>query len=388
MDCQVDVSGLFGRTLLQKREYQQRIVTKTINMFTGRHLDMQGNLENAARSVLIESPTGSGKTSMGLVAVKGLQELVPNLVVGWVAMRRHLLTQALNENLGKHINVERLCPISMFDKAPEQVLKFKEMGYPILLMVDEAQHDAASSMAHLHNLIQPDFTMGLSATPFRQDKVKLCFDKVIKDAGIHQLIQAGYLSKYDQYSVNDWNPQTVANTYLREPERWGKSLVYFKTLELCRQFQHLIRLADRECELVTGDTDIETQLEDFRGGSHQLMVNCAKLIEGFDEPSLETVFVRDSGKGPSVQMCGRVFRIFNQTRKKVVQSKHTRWPIMKTALPVHQYSARDNGWLSLTVNPHLLQINHNARMAIAATPVELPDFLSAKQTKKRRTLRF
>src|SRR5205823_2713125 len=79
-----------------------------------------------------------------------------------------------------------------------------------MLVVDEAQHDAASSMAYLHNRIQPRFILGLSATPFRADRVKLCFDTVLKDAGIARLIQGGYLSPFHHYTLPAYSPAAVA----------------------------------------------------------------------------------------------------------------------------------------------------------------------------------
>ena len=106
--------------------------------------------------MLIESPTGSGKTVMGLLAAKVLQEQ-HGYRVGWVAMRRNLLAQAAEENERRGLNV-RMEPISMFEKCPPKV---------DLLIVDEAQHDAAISMGNLHSMIQPTLTLGLSATPDR-----------------------------------------------------------------------------------------------------------------------------------------------------------------------------------------------------------------------------
>jgi superfamily II DNA or RNA helicase len=73
----------------------------------------------------------------------------------------------------------------------------------------------------LHNIIMPDFVLGMTATPFRTDSMKLCFSKVIKDAGIHQLIQDGYLSRYHHYTIPNWNPNTVAEFYAADPTRWG-----------------------------------------------------------------------------------------------------------------------------------------------------------------------
>ena len=132
---------------------------------------------------------------MGLLIARVLQERL-GVRVGWVAMRRYLLDQARAENDDKRIGV-RAEFISMFDKEPPTGLD--------LLVVDEAQHDAANSMAHLHQLIRPRFILGLSATPYRSDRVKLCFDSVLKDAGIQALIQDGYLSAYHHFTL----PSTV-----------------------------------------------------------------------------------------------------------------------------------------------------------------------------------
>lgn len=395
------VDSVISKTRVEPRPYQRRIVGKGLDMYRGRFKNLAGESEPNARSILIESPTGSGKTVMGWLLLKVLQEELKaageKLAVGWVAMRRNLLAQAARENAefhpelnpgGKSIGVENLHMISMFDNRPEELIKLKEAGYRICLAVDEAQHDASSSMAHLHNLLEPDFILGLSATPFRQDRVKLCFDKVIKDAGIHQLIQDGYLSRFHHYTIPDWSVESVTETYLREPKRWGKSIFYFVNLDECRRCHAILRAQGVLSELVTGDSDVEEQLGLFRDNHVPVLVNCMKLTEGFDEPSLQTAFVRDSGKGPTMQMAGRAFRKHGGMVKQIVQSKQTRWPILRTAMPEQQFVWQENQWLSLTVNPKLNTINQNARLAIAQTEVTLPEFLVKKQGKKARTLRF
>lgn len=386
------VKDIAAATKLQPRPYQFRIVNKTLDMFQGRYKNGAGQLEVPARSVLIESPTGSGKTVMGWLAAKALQvelaEKGEELVVGWVAMRRNLLTQAALENTGKGINVAGVKMVSMFDKDPADLLAAKKAGKKVLLVVDEAQHDAASSMAHLHNEIEPEFILGLSATPFRSDRVKLCFDKVIKDAGIHQLIQDGFLSKYHHYSIPDWRVESVVEAYLREPGRWGKSAMYFVNLAQCHLAARLLREGGTVCDVVTGDTDVEEQLEAFRRGDVPVLVNCMKLTEGWDEPSLQTAFIRDSVKGPTMQMGGRAFRKFPDLPfKQIVQSKETAWPLLRTAMPEMQFVWQEDAWLSLTVNPLLNRINQNARLAIAQTEVELPKFLEKKKGRPK-VLRF
>ena len=156
-----------------------------------------GSPSRIAHSVLVESPTGSGKTIMGLEVARQMQRRY-GFSIGWVAMRRNLLSQAEEENRRRGFGVD-LKFISMFDKNPPQV---------DMLVVDEAQHDAAMSMANLHCTIHPKKILGLTATPFRTDRIKLCFDKVIKDAGIHQLIQDGYLSRYHHYTIPAYTPES------------------------------------------------------------------------------------------------------------------------------------------------------------------------------------
>lgn len=388
------VQDVIGKSKVQPRPYQQRIVGKTHLMYSGQYKNGAGETELPARSIMIESPTGSGKTVMGWLTAATLQKRLEqegeDLVIGWCAMRRNLLSQAEAEYRKQGIGVRNVNLVSMFDKNPEELLAARRAGRKILLVVDEAQHDAASSMSHLHNTVLPDYILGLSATPFRTDKVKLCFDKVIKDAGIHQLIQDGFLSQYDHYTINDWNVRTVVATYLSDPKRWGKSAMYFVNLDQCREATGLLREAGIVADLVTGDTDVEDQLELFRNGDIQVLVNCMKLTEGWDEPTLRTAFIRDSGKGCTMQMAGRAFRKCGDMRKQIVQSKATRWPMLRTAMPVQQYVWQDDaGWLSLTVNPHLAMINQNARMAIASVQVDLPNFLTQKRKKGRPArLRF
>jgi superfamily II DNA or RNA helicase len=102
---------------VEPRPYQTRIIDKVVSMFLGTHCNGAGEVEPAARSVMIESPTGSGKTLMGLFVAKVLQQQT-GVRVGWVAMRRNLLQQADAENRDKGIGVDSIRFISMFEKDP------------------------------------------------------------------------------------------------------------------------------------------------------------------------------------------------------------------------------------------------------------------------------
>jgi superfamily II DNA or RNA helicase len=382
------INSLLAGTTLQARPYQGRIVNKTFDMFQGQYVNPQTkDREPAVGSVLIESPCGSGKTPMGLLTAKALQQREPDLVVAWFAMRHNLLEQARYENEHKRIGLRNFFPVSMFDKHPDELLRVIHGGStprPVLLVTDEARHDAAASMTSQGNVIQPKYRLGLDATPFRTDRLKLCYEKVVKDAGISTLIRDGWLSRYDHYSIDSWTPESVCETYLREPERWGQTFMYFHNQKQCAQVMDALTAANISCDLVTGDTDCEQQLDKFRAQETRVLVSMMKLTEGCDMPSLQTAFVRDSCKGPTIQMGGRLFRLFDGLPvKQMVQSKNTHWPFLRTAMPDQQFVWQGSRWASLTINPRIDSVAAITRQAIAQANVKLPKYLTGRKKRQK-----
>jgi len=350
---------------VEPRPYQQRIVRKALDMFDGTWVNRTGDVEPPAQSVMIESPTGSGKTVMGLSVARELQQR-HGWKFGWVAMRRNLLTQAEEENRRRGFDVDMEL-ISMFDKNPPAV---------DALVVDEAQHDAAMSMSNLHSILKPKKILGLTATPYRTDRVKLCFDKVITDAGIQSLIQDGYLSRYHHYTIPHYTPQSVADHFAREPERWGQSLIFFHRYEQCLECQRELARRGHDADIVTATSNRERQLDDFASGKRNVLLNMAILTEGFDCPSLKTVFCRPSGKSCTIQMAGRAFRKHPALPfKQIVQCEKTRHPMVKSATPAEQYLWLNDGWRTLKINQHLADISRQALKLIAQSRADLPDLV-------------
>lgn len=367
MDGPVPIkSGIFPPGL-EARPYQHRIVTRAVELFTGTARDRADRPEAEVDSVMIESPTGSGKTVMGLAVARRMQTQF-GMTVGWAAMRRNLLAQAAAENGRRGFGVD-LQPISMFDKRPPRV---------DLLVIDEAQHDGALSMANLHSFIKPRKILGLSATPFRGDRIKLCFERWIRDAGIHSLIADGYLSPYHHYTIPQYTPEAVAETYAREPQRWGKSLVFFHSMAECRRCQNRLAELGVRAELVTAKTDRERQIADFDAGRVNVMINMLILSEGFDCPTLRTVFCRPSGRLCTVQMAGRALRKHESLPfKQIVQCEQTRHPMPRTAAPAEQYLSSGPGeWRSLKLNARLDAMTRRMQGLIAVSRSTLPKLLA------------
>lgn len=312
---------------VEVRDYQVDTISKAIKLFEA----------GTVKSVLVESPTGSGKTVIGLAAARLCQDFLDVKTVGWTAMRKNLLTQAQEENLKRNFGVN-IIPISMFDKNPPKV---------DLLVVDEAHHDATESMATLHALCSPRFVIGLSATPFRQDRANLSFEKTIKEAGIYALVRDGYLAQFDHYTIPRWTPKAVTSTYLKDPSKWGKSVMFFHKEVHCREALDYLTEAGVKADVVTAKTDREAQLKAFQEGEIDVLINMLILTEGFDCPNLETVWVRPSAKGCTSQMCGRVLRKFEGLSKKVVQCQRTKNPFTGMAPSKNQFVMENGEWISL-----------------------------------------
>ena len=336
--------------MLESRPYQTRVhdkITAGWGTFT---------------SQMITMPTGSGKTPTGIVCAHTfVHEVAPKLFpgvkpeevgVGWVAMRRNLLKQAQHENerLRKHghdgILVPNFHPISMFDKNGADILKEYKVK---IVVVDECHHDSTTSMANLHALIKPEAVLGLSATPIRSDNNQLCFQRSVEDAGYRSLIKDGYLSKFNQFMLDAYSPESVATSFLRWRDMWGKSLMFFLTRAECEACHKLLASAGVRAEVVHGGSDRDKQLDDFESGAVEVLISMSILTEGFDCPSLNTVFVRDAqSRTPTIQMAGRVLRLWQDVVKNIVQSDKTHHPFTKFADAENQNILKDGEWLSVT----------------------------------------
>lgn len=353
-------------------DHQRRITDKAI-----------GLIEDGASSILINSPVGSGKTAVGLTLAEYVCQRAGLTHIGWSAMRRNLLKQADKDRVKFGFDVQ-LTPISMFAKNPPRV---------DVLIVDEAHHDATNSMNTIHAIAKPRLVIGLSATPKRTDRVGLCFQHTIADVGIQELIDAGVLSQYEHFTIPDWNPITVASTYLREPDRWGQSIVFFHTFAECAAFARALADAGVAVDIVTGQTDRDSQIEAFEQGTTTVLVNMMVLTEGFDSPAIKTAFVRPSDKSPTIQMAGRVLRKHPAIAcKQIVQCGRTHEPFPKVARPLLAHKWNQDHWDTVSKAVDLEPIlARNRRIMIQAALTERGNqttFLRKQELKRaQRALR-
>ena len=313
----------------EERDYQTAAVDEAL-----------ANFQMGIESVLIESPVGSGKTVMGLMVVRELQKQNPNLRVNWVASRRHILEQT------ERINLEffhcKLNYISVFNNNPPRA---------DLIVLDEAHHEATQSCLAMYEKTENILTLGLSATPQRTDKMRLSFQHSVRGCTIQTLIDKGVLSQYHSYKMPYYNADIVAKVYCQSPEKWGKSLVFFNTIAECLKFSEMLNEKGITCDVVTGSSNRDKQLELFINGDLQVIANVSVLSEGFDLPELQSVFLRDASRLPCIQMAGRGLRKSkNKQFCNIIQSEDSAYQIEKIANPQESFCYSQDVWLSCSGN--------------------------------------
>jgi len=346
--------------MIETRDYQQRIIQRTLDV-----------VEQGARFILIESACGSGKTVMGHLIAQRLHEKY-GYKSGWTSMRRHLLHQAEAENNAK-IGHEHIEYFSTFTDDPPTGID--------VLIDDEAQHSASATSTALYNRLQPKVCIGLTATPIRTDRMKLCYSHVVKDAGVRALIDSGYLSPFHQYLFDgDWRPSSVAELYLSDPDRWGKSVIYFMTLADCYDCASMLCDGGISCDVVHGSSDQDAQIAAFERDELQVLLNVVVLTEGFNSPSLQTVFVRPGSRSPIIQMAGRALRRYpGKTHAQIVQNTASKWPFTKVASAEAKFVLEDGQWRQRGfIGKRVRAAQVNTLLAIPQISVSMPRFLRCK----------
>ena len=348
---------------IETRDYQRRIISKMVHAWMA-----DPSSPNYHKFINVEAPVGAGKTIMALIGNSILQELVPGLTTSWSAMRRNLLDQVVEEKNKFDLKL-RLVPISMFEREPDLS---NLNGRPINHVDDESHHQAAASAITLRNRMSEASNrrlrgLGLSGTPLREDGAKLGFSLVIRDASARHLIRDGHLSQFDYYSLDKWNNRVAVDIYCESPDRWGRSVMFFHTIEECTKVVKRLRKNGIRAELVEKCPFKRIdQLVEFKAGKWQVLVGCLALTEGYNDPDLKTVFLRSSCKGISIQMGGRVLRkspLF--PRKQIVQAEKG-WCFMKYASPAGQYVRVEKEWRSIEANGNVDAVSTKMVQDLAA----------------------
>jgi superfamily II DNA or RNA helicase len=304
-------------------------------------------IARGVRRILLNSPTGSGKTVIagGIVqraVAKGRRVL-------FLAHRRELIDQTVNKlrDAGVHdfgvimAGSGMINPDAPVQVASIQTLIRREFPRADLVIIDECHRAASRSYLSVLANYPDAAVIGLSATPERLDGKGLdnIFSDMVAVATVPDLIEAGHLVKPVCYAGEtadlsgvkirrgDYDEHELASA-MDKPKLTGDIVTNWLRIAKGRQTavfaagvehaQHLTAeffAAGIPAATVTGATpraEREAIIADWRAGFVQVVVNVFVFVEGFDMPSMECVVLARPTKSVSLylQAVGRVMRPF------------------------------------------------------------------------------
>lgn len=308
-------------------------------------------------NTLIVAPTGAGKTIM-LSALIGRMNPSKALVlqhrdelVAQNSSKYRAVTCGQPSVVDANIKswrgdavfamVQTLCRPANLDRMPSNI---------DLLVVDEAHHAIAPTYRKIIDRAKdnnPNIQIaGFTATPRRGDKkgLRKVFDNVAYQIAIKALIDQGFLVPpramiidvgtqsdlrhvkrtaldYDMGEVAQiMNKRTINEEVVRkyrEHAAGRKTVVFTSTVAHAVDVCDTFKAEGIPAAVVSGETpegERRSILRRLKAGDIQVVVNCAVLTEGFDEPSVSCIILLRpcSDKSVMIQMIGRGLRTLNE----------------------------------------------------------------------------
>lgn len=174
--------------------------------------DMLRQIENAFvthQSVMVQMPTGTGKTVLISEVVKREERRVKNPCVWIVVHRRELVEQikeTLERRLGTSLDAEReessVIEVFSIQWLTRHYQELEER--PSLIVIDEAHHAVAKTYEEVMNAYPNAKKLGVTATPCRLTRRGFTdlFEVLLCSHSIPKFIKEGYLSDFDYISLN------------------------------------------------------------------------------------------------------------------------------------------------------------------------------------------
>lgn len=275
------------------------------------------------RSVMVQMPTGTGKTHV-LAAVVGDFLAAAGGMVWIIAHRRELVAQARDTAVRYGIVVDggrvRVMSIQWLSRHWDDV-----GDRPQLVIIDEAHHAEASTYRMLWDRCPGARFLGLTATPCRMDGRGFTglFDTLVMSCGIAEFIERGYLSLFDYVAIRpDGEEQRLIDSLSKRGadgdyqikemdsvlnhsasierlcgavERFAagkKGIVYAIGIAHARRIAEYYSARGICSAAIDSHTPEEERgrlVEDFRAGRIRVLVNVDIFSEGFDCPDVEFV---------------------------------------------------------------------------------------------------
>lgn len=170
----------------------------------------------SCQSVMVQMPTGTGKTVLLTEVVKNEKGRVQNPCV-WIVVHRRELVEQIKETLETMLNCSSSTPDTttslLLDDSRIKVMSiqwlsrhYQEMEeMPSLIVIDEAHHAVAKTYKEVMDAYPEAKKLGLTATPCRLTRRGFTdlFDVLLQSWSAKKFIADGWLSLYDYMSIRE-----------------------------------------------------------------------------------------------------------------------------------------------------------------------------------------
>ena len=325
--------------------------------------DMKSRIEKALclhRSVMAQMPTGTGKTYL-LTAVIGSFVRANSKAKVWIVAHRRELVSQIDETVRKFHSYSSATS-SLLSSVKAMSIQWLMRHYdeieeePGLIVIDEAHHALAKTYKEMWERFPKAKFLGLTATPCRLNGKGFTdlFDVLVQSWSVPEFISKGRLATYDFVSIKSdgvtqrlidslqkrgadgdyqnkemdmlLNKKPSIERLYRSLEEFGKDrkgIVYAINISHAQKITKLYQEHGVKAIAIdskTPATERQQDIEAFKKGDIQVLVNVDIFSEGFDCPDVEFVqLARPTlSLAKYLQMVGRGLRVAKGKKNCVI----------------------------------------------------------------------
>ena len=326
--------------------------------------DMKERIEKALRlhrSVMAQMPTGTGKTYLLTAVIDSFVSNNPMEKVWIVAHRRELVSQ-IDETVRKFHSYSASNTSTLLSSVKAMSIQWLMRHYdeieeePEMIVIDEAHHALAKTYKEMWERFPKAKFLGLTATPCRLNGKGFTdlFDVLVQSWTVPEFISKGRLATYDFVSIKsdgmtqrlidslqkrgadgDYQNKEMDMLLNKEPsierlyrslEEFGKDrkgIVYAINISHAQKITKLYQEHGVKAIAIdskTPATERQQDIEAFKKGDIQVLVNVDIFSEGFDCPDVEFVqLARPTlSLAKYLQMVGRGLRVAKGKKNCVI----------------------------------------------------------------------
>ena len=326
--------------------------------------DMKGRIEGELRlhrSVMAQMPTGTGKTYLLTAVIDSFMSNNPMEKVWIVAHRRELVSQ-IDETVRKFHSYYASNTSSLLSSVKAMSIQWLMRHYdeieeePGMIVIDEAHHALAKTYKEMWERFPKAKFLGLTATPCRLNGKGFTdlFDILVQSWSVPEFISKGRLATYDFVSIKsdgvtqrlidslqkrgadgDYQNKEMDMLLNKKPsierlyqslEEFGKDrkgIVYAINISHAQKITKLYQEHGVKAIAIDSKTpaaERQQDIEAFKKGDIQVLVNVDIFSEGFDCPDVEFVqLARPTlSLAKYLQMVGRGLRVAKGKKNCVI----------------------------------------------------------------------